>query len=152
MQRIISIVKRETSVWLDVNAGGVCCQKTEKWWLKFNVKATLPLSFILYFPNQVTAMDDNDMEFDMFQSIKPTELPAAPTKSKQPVIMSDSEDDLSEEEKFIAKENMAANRKNKKSGGFQSMGKWKQVFQVSRNAKTISVIRFKPSNIQGCFA
>lgn len=68
-------------------------------------------------------MDDNDMEFDMFQSIKPTELPAAPTKSKQPVIMSDSEDDLSEEEKFIAKENMAANRKNKKSGGFQSMGK-----------------------------
>lgn len=72
-------------------------------------------------------MDDNDMEFDMFQSIKPTELPAAPTKSKQPVVMSDSEDDLSEEEKFIAKENMAANRKNKKSGGFQSMGNWKHV-------------------------
>lgn len=78
----------------------------------------------LYSSHQVTAaMDDNDMEFDMFQSIKPTELPAAPTKAKQPVVMSDSEDDLSEEEKFIAKENMAANRKNKKSGGFQSMGK-----------------------------
>ncbi|KAJ8651744.1 hypothetical protein O0I10_012691 [Lichtheimia ornata] len=75
-------------------------------------------------------MDDNDMEFDMFQSIKPTELPAAPTKAKQPVVMSDSEDDLSEEEKFIAKENMAANRKNKKSGGFQSMGLSHQVFKA----------------------
>ena len=70
-------------------------------------------------------MDDESENYDMFQSIKPSALPAAPsnpTKMAPAITMSDSEDDVSEEEKFIANENMAANRKNKKSGGFQSMG------------------------------
>ena len=71
-------------------------------------------------------MDDESENYDMFQSIKPSAMPAAaakPTKNVPTLNMSDSEDDVSEEEKFIANENMAANRKNKKSGGFQSMGK-----------------------------
>ena len=71
-------------------------------------------------------MDDESENYDMFQSIKPSPMPAAPakpTKNAPTLNMSDSEDDVSEEEKFIANENMAANRKNKKSGGFQSMGK-----------------------------
>ncbi|KAI8141774.1 P-loop containing nucleoside triphosphate hydrolase protein [Fennellomyces sp. T-0311] len=78
-------------------------------------------------------MDDESENYDMFQSIKPSTLPAAPskpTKNAPTIAMSDSEDDVSDEEKFIANENMAANRKNKKSGGFQSMGLSHQIFKA----------------------
>ncbi|KAI8368300.1 P-loop containing nucleoside triphosphate hydrolase protein [Radiomyces spectabilis] len=45
--------------------------------------------------------------------------------------MDDSDNDDSEqEEKFIANENIAANRKNKKSGGFQSMGLSHPIFKA----------------------
>ncbi|KAI7859503.1 P-loop containing nucleoside triphosphate hydrolase protein [Circinella umbellata] len=78
-------------------------------------------------------MDDESENYDMFQSIKPSAMPAAsakPTKNVPTINMSDSEDDVSEEEKFIANENMAANRKNKKSGGFQSMGLNQPIFKA----------------------
>ncbi|KAI9272846.1 P-loop containing nucleoside triphosphate hydrolase protein [Phascolomyces articulosus] len=78
-------------------------------------------------------MDDESENYDMFQSIKPSAMPAAsakPTKITPAISMSDSEDDVSEEEKFIANENTAANRKNKKSGGFQSMGLNQPIFKA----------------------
>lgn len=73
-----------------------------------------------------------DEEYDMFQGIKPSAVPAepsAPVKKAASVPMSDSEDDSSEEEKFIVNETIAANRKNKKSGGFQSMGNAERSFK-----------------------
>ncbi|KAI9312215.1 P-loop containing nucleoside triphosphate hydrolase protein [Dichotomocladium elegans] len=69
----------------------------------------------------------------MFQSIKPVAVPTAAASAPAKAVafdISDSEDDLSEEEKFIASENQAANRKHKKSGGFQSMGLSHQVFKA----------------------
>ncbi|KAI9484793.1 P-loop containing nucleoside triphosphate hydrolase protein [Zychaea mexicana] len=89
--------------------------------------------FFLLFSTISVTMDDESENYDMFQSIKPSAPSAVPSKSTKnipAVDMSDSEDDVSEEEKFIASENMAANRKNKKSGGFQSMGLNQQIFKA----------------------
>ncbi|KAG0174498.1 ATP-dependent RNA helicase dbp10 [Apophysomyces sp. BC1034] len=79
--------------------------------------------------------NDSDLQTDMFSSFKakPKALPSsatASTKPAAPITMSDSEDDSDQEERFIANENMAANRKNKKSGGFQSMGLSQPVFKA----------------------
>ncbi|KAI8382413.1 hypothetical protein BD560DRAFT_431801 [Blakeslea trispora] len=71
--------------------------------------------------------DGSDLEQDMFGQFKakkpaavPVAAPTASVKQQKPINMNDSEDE-EQEEKFIASENIAANRKNKKSGGFQSM-------------------------------
>ncbi|OBZ81260.1 ATP-dependent RNA helicase dbp10, partial [Choanephora cucurbitarum] len=80
--------------------------------------------------------DDSDLEQDMFGQFKakkpaavPVAAPSASVKQQKPINMNDSEDD-EQEEKFIASENIAANRKNKKSGGFQSMGLSNPVFKA----------------------
>ncbi|KAL0095103.1 P-loop containing nucleoside triphosphate hydrolase protein [Phycomyces blakesleeanus] len=71
--------------------------------------------------------EDSDLEMDMFSSLttapaaQPAVRVAASTPKPAPITMEDS-DDSGDEAKFIATETLAANRKNKKSGGFQSMG------------------------------
>ncbi|GAA5804121.1 hypothetical protein HPULCUR_009607 [Helicostylum pulchrum] len=79
--------------------------------------------------------DDSDLELDMFgkfKAKKPAAVAVAATaasvKKQKPITMNDSEDE--EDEKFIASETLAANRKNKKSGGFQSMGLSNNVFKA----------------------
>jgi ATP-dependent RNA helicase DDX54/DBP10 len=74
--------------------------------------------------------DDSDLELDMFGKFK-EKKPAAvavaaakQTAKPKPIIVNQDDDDDGTDAKFIATENLAANRKNKKSGGFQSMGKW----------------------------
>ncbi|ORY95293.1 P-loop containing nucleoside triphosphate hydrolase protein [Syncephalastrum racemosum] len=86
--------------------------------------------------------DEEDQSFDMFSTLPTsTAAPAAPrsrsSNNKAPapsqkITVSDDEDNDEEEddEKFIAKENVAANRKNKKSGGFQSMGLTHPIFKA----------------------
>ncbi|KAI8059942.1 P-loop containing nucleoside triphosphate hydrolase protein [Gilbertella persicaria] len=80
--------------------------------------------------------DDSDLEQDMFgkfKAKKPVAVPVAAStasvKQQKPITMNDSEDE-DQEEKFIASETLAANRKNKKSGGFQSMGLSNPVFKA----------------------
>ncbi|KAI8976159.1 P-loop containing nucleoside triphosphate hydrolase protein [Pilobolus umbonatus] len=88
-------------------------------------------------PNTSTTLDsesdsDSDLEADMFgkfKSKKPdTAVISSGKKNTTPITFDDSEDD--QEEKFIASENLAANRKNKKSGGFQSMGLSHPIFKA----------------------
>lgn len=72
--------------------------------------------------------DSSDLEVDMFNQYKdkkPSITTASTNKSAPKVEIKVSESDDEQDEKFIASETMAANRKNKKSGGFQSMGKIK---------------------------
>lgn len=92
---------------------------------------------------------DSDLEMDMFGNLaststsssiakQPTTATASTSTTPQPkqaapailsqrISMDDTDEDNSDdEEKFIANENVLANRKNKKSGGFQSMGKAKK--------------------------
>jgi ATP-dependent RNA helicase DDX54/DBP10 len=80
--------------------------------------------------------DDSDLELDMFGKFKAKKpaavavaAPAASVKKQKPITMNDS-DDEAQDEKFIASETLAANRKNKKSGGFQSMGLSNSVFKA----------------------
>ncbi|KAF1800217.1 P-loop containing nucleoside triphosphate hydrolase protein [Mucor lusitanicus] len=79
---------------------------------------------------------DSDLELDMFGKFKAKKpaavavaAPAASVKKQKPISMNDS-DDEGQDEKFIASETLAANRKNKKSGGFQSMGLSNPVFKA----------------------
>ncbi|KAI7903135.1 P-loop containing nucleoside triphosphate hydrolase protein [Cokeromyces recurvatus] len=80
---------------------------------------------------------DSDLELDMFGKFK-SKKPAATTiaapiasvKNQTPISLNDSDDDDDQDEKFIASENIAANRKNKKSGGFQSMGLSHPIFKA----------------------
>ncbi|KAI8335294.1 P-loop containing nucleoside triphosphate hydrolase protein [Chlamydoabsidia padenii] len=92
---------------------------------------------------------DSDLEMDMFGNLASTKPsltgPATSTKTitapqqqttpailSQRITMDDSsdEDNLDDEEKFIANENVLANRKNKKSGGFQSMGLSSSIYKA----------------------
>lgn len=79
---------------------------------------------------------DSDLELDMFGKFKAKKpaavavaAPTASIKKQKPITMNDS-DDEGQDEKFIASETLAANRKNKKSGGFQSMGLSNPVFKA----------------------
>ncbi|KAI8083030.1 P-loop containing nucleoside triphosphate hydrolase protein [Halteromyces radiatus] len=87
---------------------------------------------------------DSDLEMDMFgnlinnnNNIKPIDKPQQEQQStasilSKPITLDDqdSDQDNEDDEKFIAKENMLANRKNKKSGGFQSMGLSSAVYKA----------------------
>ncbi|CEP15963.1 hypothetical protein [Parasitella parasitica] len=80
---------------------------------------------------------DSDLELDMFGKFKAKKpaavavaAPAASVKKQKPITMNDSDEEDEQDEKFIASETLAANRKNKKSGGFQSMGLSNPVFKA----------------------
>lgn len=80
--------------------------------------------------------NDSDLELDMFgkfKAKKPAAVAVAATaasvKKQKPITMNDS-DEEDQDEKFIASETLAANRKNKKSGGFQSMGLSNNIFKA----------------------
>ncbi|KAG1304924.1 hypothetical protein G6F64_008790 [Rhizopus arrhizus] len=77
--------------------------------------------------------DSSDLEVDMFNQYKdkkPSITTASTNKSAPKVEIKVSESDDEQDEKFIASETMAANRKNKKSGGFQSMGLSNPIFKA----------------------
>ncbi|CAO3647833.1 unnamed protein product [Mucor hiemalis] len=86
--------------------------------------------------NELDNDNNSDSDFDMFgkfKAKKPAAVAVAATaasvKKQKPISMNDS-DDEEQDEKFIASETLAANRKNKKSGGFQSMGLSNNVFKA----------------------
>ncbi|KAI8975367.1 P-loop containing nucleoside triphosphate hydrolase protein [Mycotypha africana] len=72
--------------------------------------------------------------FAKFKSKKPaavaTAAPAGSLKKQKPIAVNESDSDDDQDEKFIVSETIAANRKNKKSGGFQSMGLSNPVFKA----------------------
>ncbi|RCH95813.1 ATP-dependent RNA helicase dbp10 [Rhizopus azygosporus] len=84
--------------------------------------------------DQISDSDDSDLEVDMFNQFKDkkpvTTITTTTKKIPQQEIKVNDDDDDEQDEKFIASETMAANRKNKKSGGFQSMGLSNAVFKA----------------------
>lgn len=73
--------------------------------------------------------DDDDSDMDIFGSLVAAKVtkPAVKAKAKPTAntaldFMEEGEGENDDEESFIAQEIQAANRKKKKSGGFQSMG------------------------------